>query len=138
MSEYKYNANHPNEGIFNMGSEAQRGSELAAFLGNALHKTDEFRAGREYLMCGDAIEVGGEAYCRTCDAGSFDWDNMTCPPHGSLASEGRPFNGYCQSNLLPPEGCECDNVYERSANGTTAGYVRADSVHLGRGSIQLS
>ena len=133
-----YNANHIDEGIFVMGSEAQRKSELAAFLGNALHESDEFRAGREYLMCADPIEAGGEVYCRPCDSSSFDWDNMTCPPHGSLASEGRPFNGYCQSNLLPPGGCECDDVYERSPNGTMAGYVRADSLYLGRGSIQLS
>lgn len=134
----EYNANHPTEGIFNMGSATQRKSELAAFLGNALHESDEFRAGREYLMCADPVEAGGEVYCRPCDSGSFDWENMTCPMYGSLASEGRAFNGYCQSNLLPPEGCECDDVYERSANGTLAGYVRADSIYMGRGSIQLS
>ena len=121
-----------------MGSTTQRKAELVAFLGNALHESDEFRAGREYLMCADPIEAGGEVYCRPCDAASFDWTNMTCPTHGSLASQGRAFNGYCQSNLLPPEGCECDDVYERSPNGTMAGYIRADSIYMGRGSIQLS
>ncbi|KAL3800894.1 LOW QUALITY PROTEIN: hypothetical protein ACHAW5_002045 [Stephanodiscus triporus] len=133
-----YNTDHPDEGIFNMGSENMIRSELAAFLGNALHESDEFRAPREYLMCADAMTLDGEAYCRPCDAGSFDWEGMTCPERGSLAGGGRPFNGYCQSNLLPPEGCECDDVHERSANGTAAGYVRADSIFLGRGSIQLS
>ena len=59
---------------------------------------------------------------------------MTCPLYSSLASEGPSFNGYCQSNLLPLK----DDVYERSANGILAGYVRADSIYMGRGSIQLS
>jgi len=121
-----------------MGSASQQRSELAAFFGNALHESDEFRAGREYLMCADRIEMGGEVYCRPCDAGSFDWDTMTCPPGASLASQGRAFNSYCQSNLLPPEGCKCDDVYERSPNGPMAGYVKANQVYFGRGSIQLS
>ena len=122
----EYNANRPDEGILNMGPEAQRRSELGAFLGNALHEIDEFRARQEFLICADAdaVEVGGEARRgvlssvrrRLLRLGQND-----LPPHGSLASEGRPLNGYCQSNLLPPEGCECDDMYERSANGTMAG-----------------
>ena len=86
-------------------------------------------------MCADPIEAGGEVYCRPCDALLFNWDNMTCPRYGSLASKGRPFNGYCQSNLLPLG----DDVYEQSSNsnGTMAGYVRANSLCLGRGSIEL-
>ena len=59
----EYNANRPDEGILNMGSEAQRRSELGAFLGNALHEIDEFRARQEFLICADAdaVEVGCEA-----------------------------------------------------------------------------
>lgn len=60
----KYNENHPDEGFCNMGSVEQQKSELAAFLGNSLHESDEFRAGREYLQCADRIDMGGEAYCR--------------------------------------------------------------------------
>jgi hypothetical protein len=41
-----YNANHPSEGVFNMGSEMNQRMELAAFFGNALHESDEFKAGR--------------------------------------------------------------------------------------------
>jgi hypothetical protein len=61
-------------------------------------------------MCADPIEAGGEVYCHPCDALLFNWDNMTCPRYGSLASKGRPFNGYCQSNLLPLG----DDVYEQN------------------------
>lgn len=41
-----YNADHPSEGVFNMGTETNQRMELAAFLGNALHESDEFKAGR--------------------------------------------------------------------------------------------
>jgi len=134
----EYNINHPTEGIFNMGSVMQQKAELASFFGNALHESDEFKAGREYLMCADHKIVANEVYCRPCDVSSFDWDNMTCPDGASLASQGRPFNGYCQSNLLPPEGCSCDDVYERMEKGPMAGYVKANEVYFGRGAIQLS
>ena len=36
----KYNENHPLEGVFNMGSEAQQRAELAAFFGHSLHESD--------------------------------------------------------------------------------------------------
>lgn len=52
----------------------------------------------------------------------------------SLASEGRAFNSYCQSNLLPPDACQCDDVYEEE-NPSLAGYVKADRVYFGRGSV---
>lgn len=86
-------------------------------------------------MCADRQEAGGEVYCKPCDVSSFDWDTFKCG--ASLASEGRAFNNYCQSNLLPPEGCQCDDVYERSDKGPMAGYVKADEVYFGRGSIQV-
>mmetsp|Transcript_37463 Transcript_37463/g.76541 ORF Transcript_37463/g.76541 Transcript_37463/m.76541 type:complete len:1666 (-) Transcript_37463:403-5400(-) len=132
-----YNANHPSEGIFIMGTELQQRHELAAFLGNVLHESDELKAGREYLMCADQKFVGGEMYCKPCDMSGFDWETFTCTGE-SLASEGRAFNGYCQSNLLPPDGCECDDVYEVSSDGEMAGYVKANAVYFGRGAIQLS
>ena len=83
-------------------------------------------------MCADQITHGGETYCKPCDSGSFDWDNFKCP--ASLASEGRAFNSYCQSNLLPPDACECDDVYE---DDEMKGYVKADQVYFGRGSVRL-
>ena len=131
----EYNRNHPSEGFANMGNTEQQKHELASFFGNALHESDEFQAGREYLMCADRQEVGGEVYCKPCDVSSFDWATFKCG--ASLASEGRAFNSYCQSNLLPPEGCQCDDVYERSDKGPMAGYVKADQVYFGRGSIQV-
>ncbi|KAL7431910.1 hypothetical protein ACHAXM_004897 [Skeletonema potamos] len=132
-----YNTNHPTEGIFIMGNETQQRHELAAFFGNVLHESDELKAGREYLMCADHIEVGGEMYCKPCDVSGFDWETFKCTG-SSLASEGRAFNSYCQSNLLPPDGCECDDVYEVSSEGKMAGYVKANQVYFGRGAIQLS
>lgn len=132
-----YNTNHPSEGIFIMGTELQQRHELAAFFGNVLHESDELKAGREYLMCADQIEHNGEIYCKPCDMSGFDWTTFKCTG-ASLASEGRAFNGYCQSNLLPPDGCECDDVYEVASVGPLAGYVKADEVYFGRGAIQLS
>ena len=132
-----YNTNHLSEGIFIMGTEMQQRHELAAFFGNVLHESDELKAGREYLMCADKLEVGGEVYCKPCDMSGFDWTTFKCTG-ASLASEGRAFNGYCQSNLLPPDGCECDDIYEVSSTGQLAGYVKADQVYFGRGAIQLS
>jgi hypothetical protein len=41
-----YNMDHPTEGVFNMGNEWNQRIELAAFFGNALHESDEFKAGR--------------------------------------------------------------------------------------------
>jgi hypothetical protein len=41
-----YNAHHT-EKAFGMGDAFQRAAELAAFLGNTLHESDEFKAGRE-------------------------------------------------------------------------------------------
>lgn len=84
----------------------------------------------EYLMCADQIISGGETYCKPCDVGSFDWDAFKCS--ASLASEGRAFNSYCQSNLLPPDGCQCDDVFE---DPSMEGYVKADQVYFGRGSV---
>jgi hypothetical protein len=120
----EYNANRPDEGILNMGPEAQRRSELGAFLGNACMRLTSFEPGRSSSYAptpmrsrwGARRGVLSSVRRRLLRLGQND-----LPPHGSLASEGRPLNGYCQSNLLPPEGCECDDMYERSANGTMAG-----------------
>ena len=86
-------------------------------------------------MCADHITQSSETYCKPCDASSFDWDTFTC--RASLASEGRAFNSYCQSNLLPPDGCECDDVFEEEGVGMEGGgYVKADDVYFGRGSVR--
>jgi len=65
-----YNEGHA-EKIFMMGTEEERKAEFAAFLGNTLHESDEWKAGREYLMCGDNKDVGGVVYCKPCDSESF-------------------------------------------------------------------
>ena len=62
---------HPEEKIFGMGTLAQRKGELAAFLGNTLHESGDFAAGREYSMCGDSISMNGKIYCKPCVEGFY-------------------------------------------------------------------
>ncbi|KAL3809006.1 hypothetical protein ACHAXA_000286, partial [Cyclostephanos tholiformis] len=128
-----YNARH-DEKVFGMGNAYQRAAELASFLGNVLHESDELRAAREYLMCGDNIVVDGEVYCKPCDAGSFDWDHKVCS-HG-LVSGMSEFNEYCQPTSKPPEACQCGNGVGES--GELEGYIAAKHLFFGRGSIQLT
>jgi hypothetical protein len=45
-----YNEGHA-EKIFMMGSDEEKKKEFAAFLGHTLHESDEWKAGREYLIC---------------------------------------------------------------------------------------
>jgi hypothetical protein len=45
-----YNEGHA-EKIFMMGTDEEKKHELAAFLGHTLHESDEWKAGREYLIC---------------------------------------------------------------------------------------
>lgn len=61
---HTYNDNHPTEGVFNMDklqqTKGRTGSYwqlLAAFFSNALHESDEFKAGREYLMCAGVLII---------------------------------------------------------------------------------
>ncbi|KAL9186071.1 hypothetical protein ACHAXT_005309 [Thalassiosira profunda] len=128
-----YNARHT-EKAFGMGDDYQRAAELAAFLGNTLHESDEFKAAREYLMCGDNIVVDSETYCKPCDPGSFDWATKTC--RHSLVSGTSDFNEYCQPSSVPPEACLCGNG--SGEGGTLEGYVAAKHLFFGRGSIQTS
>ena len=124
-----YNAYH-SEKAFGMGDAFQRASELAAFLGNTLHESDEFKAAREYLMCGDSKIVNGEVYCKPCDPGSYDWGSHKCSH--SLAS-GVGFSEYCQPSSKPPEACSCGTAQDGGD-----GYVPAKEMFFGRGAIQLS
>ncbi|KAL7473604.1 hypothetical protein ACHAXS_014064 [Conticribra weissflogii] len=128
-----YNSHH-SEKAFGMGNAFQRTAELAAFLGNTLHESDEFKAGREYLMCADHKVVGGEVYCKPCDSGSFDWGTFTCGV--SLISGAADFNEYCQPSSVPPEACNCGNG--KGQTGELDGYVPASDLFFGRGAIQLS
>jgi hypothetical protein len=128
-----YNAQH-DEKAFGMGSVGQRTAELAAFMGNTLHESDEFRAGREYLMCADNKVVDDEVYCKPCDSGSFDWGTKTC--NHSLVSGNSDFNEYCQPQSTPPEACPCGNG--QGEGGDLEGYVAARHLFFGRGAIQLS
>ena len=127
-----YNAQHT-EKAFGMGDAYVRAAELAAFLGNTLHESDEFKASREYLMCGDS-KVGmadGEVYCKPCDSGSYDWTTHTCG-HSLASSTG--FGEYCQPTSKPPEACSCGTVKGVDSEG----YVPAKEMFFGRGAIQLS
>lgn len=127
-----YNSKHM-EMVFGMGNLYQRTAELAAFLGNTLHESDELRAGREYLMCADNVVVDGEVFCKPCDTGSFDWELKVCN-HG-LVTGTSEFNEYCQPESEPPEACPCGNGVGESDR---EGYVAAKHLFFGRGSIQLS
>lgn len=72
-----YNAHHA-EKVFRMGSYQDRLSELAAFLGIASHETNNFVASREYLACGDNLEVDGVLYCKPCSASDYNYDTHKC------------------------------------------------------------
>lgn len=131
-----YNEGHA-EKIFMMGTEENQKSELAAFLGHTLHESDEWRAGREYLMCGDYKDVGGEIFCKPCDSESFDWETFKCNGPG-LAGGGLTFNGYCDYTIMPPIACPCDGELVSDSEGDLMGYIPASKVFFGRGAIQLS
>ena len=126
-----YNAHHT-EKAFGMGDAYMRASELAAFLGHTLHESDDLKAPREYLMCGDSKVVNGEVYCKPCDSGSFDWEMQKCAGDGLAA--GGNFSEYCQPSSKPPEACSCNESVESIDDG----YVPAKELFFGRGAIQLS
>jgi len=107
--------------------------QFAAFLGNTLHESDEWKAAREYLICGDNKDVNGEVYCKPCDTESFDWESFTCNGPG-LAGPGAIYNGYCDYTIMPPIACPCDGELV----GDDEGYISASKVFFGRGAIQLS
>lgn len=130
-----YNDGHA-EKIFMMGSEYDRKSELASFLGHTLHESDEWKASREYLMCADNQVVGTETFCKPCDSGSFNWETFKCDGVG-LAGGGLTFNGYCDRTIEPPAACTCDDTL-KSEPSPLDGYIPASKVFFGRGAIQLS
>jgi len=130
-----YNMHH-SEKIFMMGSLEQRKAELAAFLGNTAHESDDFEAGREYLACGDKKEVDGKVYCKPCNNDLYDWENNICTV--SMVDQNSPYNSYCQPSFEPPEGCVCETITQVAEEGELAGYVEASKVFYGRGAIQLS
>jgi len=130
-----YNEGHA-EKIFMMGTEKERKSELASFLGHTLHESDEWRASREYLMCADHQVVGGVTYCKPCDSGGFNWETFKCDGVG-LAGGGLTFNGYCDHTIEPPAACACDGTLT-SEPAPLEGYIPASKVFFGRGAIQLS
>lgn len=130
-----YNTHHT-EKIFGMGSDDLIRMEIAGFLGNTAHESDDFEAGREYLACGDRKEVDGKVYCKPCTNDLYDWINNECSV--SMVDQNAPYNSYCQPSFEPPEGCVCDTITQVEETGPLAGYVEASSVFYGRGAIQLS
>ena len=129
-----YNEHHA-EKAFMMGTEEEKKSEFAAFLGNTLHESDEWRAGREYLVCADNQVVDGEVYCKPCDSESFNWETFKCDGVG-LAGEGLTYNGYCDYVIEPPIACACTEL--QSEPSPLDGYIPANKVFFGRGAIQTS
>jgi len=129
-----YNDGHA-EKAFMMGTEEERKAEFAAFLGHTLHESDEWRAGREYLICADNKIVDGEVYCKPCDAESFDWETFKCNGVG-LVGDGLTYNGYCNYVIEPPLACACEELQSEPA--PLDGYVAANKVFFGRGAIQTS
>lgn len=130
-----YNLHHT-EKFAAMGTEELIRAELAAFLGNTAHESDDFEAGREYLACGDRKEVEGKVYCKPCNQDLYDWINNTCSE--SMVALNSPYNSYCQPSFVPPAGCSCDTITQVEEEGDLAGYVEASKVFYGRGAIQLS
>lgn len=130
-----YNLYHE-EKVFTMGTEEDQRNEIAAFLGNTAHESDDFEAGREYLACADNIEVDGKTYCKPCTNDLFDWETFTCSQ--SMAHLDSPYNEYCQPVFVPPEGCNCETTTQVASEGELAGYIDASKVFYGRGAIQLS
>ncbi|KAL7551079.1 hypothetical protein ACHAWF_015777 [Thalassiosira exigua] len=130
-----YNTHHT-EKFAAMGTEQHIRHEIAAFLGNTAHESDDFEAGREYLACGDRKEVDGKIYCKPCNNDLYDWPNNICSV--SMVDQNAPYNSYCQPSFEPPEGCVCDTITQVEEEGPLAGYVEASKVFYGRGAIQLS
>ena len=128
-----YNDGHA-EKAFMMGTEEERKSEFAAFLGHTLHESDEWRAGREYLICADNKIVDGEVYCKPCDSESFDWETFKCNGVG-LVGDGLTYNGYCNYVIEPPLACACEELQSEPA--PLDGYIPANKVFFGRGAIQV-
>ena len=133
-------ANHGRDELaFGMGTEEQQKAELAAFFGHALHESGDLRSAREYLPCGDSVEVDGKLYCKPCASEHYNWGANTCGL--SKFADGGTYGSYCNPDLSPPDGCACsDELTSEEVPGLPAyeGYVAADKLFIGRGVIQLS
>ena len=131
-----YNTKNPGAGIFTQGSEMKQKQELAAFLANAMHASDDFQTARNYLACGDSFEADGQVFCKPCNSANFNTTLKTCKK--SLVSNDVSYGAFCNAVLSPtsdPDGCSCSAQFEDSAH---AGYVNANKLYFGRGSGILS
>jgi hypothetical protein len=129
-----YNLHHT-EKFAGMGTEDQIRAEIAAYLGNTAHESDDFEAAREYLACGDRKEIDGKVYCKPCTQDLYDFATHNCSV--SMVDQNAPFNSYCQP-MEPPDGCVCDTITQVEEEGELAGYIDASKVFYGRGAIQIS
>lgn len=131
-----YNLLHPTEKVFGMGTLEQQKAELAAFLGNTLHESDQFKAPRENLPCGDLKVVNGKTYCKPCRSEDFDWATKKCSKSELVG--GGTFTNYCDSARSPPSACSCAPLSQAGSSDELVGYMEADKAFFGRGAIQLS
>ena len=117
-----WNSDTNNADVFMGATETDRRNELAAFFGNTMHESDNFKASREYDMCQNTTTVDGAVYCNPA----------------SYNDEATYEDVYCNSSLTPsthPDGCNCGLITKSSA---APGYIEANKLFLGRGPIQLS
>ena len=115
-----WNTNNPSHQIFMGATEADQKAELAAFMGNIRHESDDMKAAREYYMCQTQTTVNGKVYCKPT---GYNTGSYTDP--------------YCSLGHTPssnPAGCACSTIED----STVPGYLDADLLFLGRGAIQLS
>ena len=118
-----WNAANPNDKIFMGGTESDQRDELAAFFGNTLHESDEFRATREYAQCQvTTTDSNGKVYCKPPGYNGGDFTNHYCSSSHTSTSD--------------PDGCDC--LAQVPESSSQPGYVEADLLFFGRGVMQLS
>lgn len=117
-----WNSLNPTNQIFMGATESDQRNELAAFFGNALHESNEFKAPREYSQCGATItDNDGKVYCKPVGY------------HGGTYTD--PYCSATHTSTSDPEGCDCLGQVPESA---IPGFVEADLLFFGRGALQKS
>src|SRR5210317_1323465 len=68
-----WNTNNPSNQIFMGDTEADQKAEIAAFMGNVRHESDDMKAAREYYMCEVQTTVDGKVYCKPAGYSGGDY-----------------------------------------------------------------